>query len=420
MMLDLERIRQQFPSVRNNHAVFLDNPGGTQITQRAINRLNEYLLNCNANHGGVFRTSWESDQILHEAHHAVADFINASAAEEVIFGANMTSLTFAFSRSIGRTLRPGDEIVVTRLDHDANISPWRCLEQERGVAIRWADIRESDVTLDMEQLTSLIGERTRLVACCWASNAVGTIVDVKQVVQAAHRAGALCFLDAVHYAPHGPIDVQECGCDFLACSVYKFFGPHVGFLYGREELLEKLPAFKVRPADPRPPGKFETGTLNHEGIAGTLGAIEYLRWLGETFGGASSQEYPLFTGRRLALKRAMHAVREYEQELGRRLIEGLISIPKLKIWGISSLDQLDWRVPTVSITVAGWHPKELALRLAEVGIFAWHGNFYALELLERLGLQETGGVLRLGLVHYNTAAEVDRTVEVIRTTIESR
>jgi cysteine desulfurase family protein (TIGR01976 family) len=420
MVLDLERIRQQFPSVRNNDAVFLDNPGGTQITQRAINRVNDYLLTCNANHGGAFRTSRESDQLLYEAHCAVADFINAPRPEEVIFGTNMTSLTFAISRSLGRTLRQGDEIIVTRLDHDANISPWRCLEQEYGIHIKWADIREEDVTLDMEQLTALISERTRLVACCWASNAVGSVVDVRRVADAAHRVGALCFVDAVHYAPHGPIDVQLSGCDFLVCSVYKFFGPHVGFLYGRHDLLEQLPAFKVKPADSRPPGKFETGTLNHEGIAGALGAIEYLQWLGETFGSGSTQDYPLLSGRRLALKRALHRVREYERELSRRLIEGLTGIPKVKIWGISSLDRLDRRVPTVSLTVDGRQPRELALRLSEAGIYAWDGNFYAVELMERLNLQESGGTLRLGLVHYNTAAEIDRTVETIRTAAECR
>jgi cysteine desulfurase family protein (TIGR01976 family) len=416
-VLDLDRVRQQFPALRKGNVVFLDNPAGTQITQRAINRINEYLLTCNANHGGVFKTSIESDLLLSEAHRAAADFINASKPEEIIFGANMTTLTFAISRSIGRTLRPGDEIIVTRLDHDANISPWRCLEQEYGAVIKWADIREEDVTLDMEHLASLIGKRTRLVACCWASNAAGSIVDVKTVAQLAHSVGAWCFVDAVHYAPHGPIDVQECGCDFLACSVYKFFGPHVGILYGREDLLDQLPAFKVRPADSRPPGKFETGTQNHEGIAGSLGAIEYLQWLGETFGSASPG-HPLLSGRRPALKRAMNCLREYERELGRQLIEGLLTIPRLKIWGISSLDRLECRVPTVSITVQGRHPRDLALQLAEAKIYAWNGNFYALELMERLNLQAAGGTVRLGLVHYNTAAEVDRTLEAIRSAVQ--
>src|SRR3990170_3147365 len=288
MPLDLALIRSQFPSLSSG-AIFFDNPGGTQVARQVMDRVNDYLLHHNANHGGAFKTSVESDAILHEAHAAMADFLGAASPDEIVFGPNMTTLTFSISRSIGRTLKPGDEIVVTRLDHDANIAPWLALE-ERGITVRWADIRPGDCTLDMGLLEAAINERTKIVAVGYASNAVGTINDVKSIVQMAHAAGALVFIDAVQYAPHGPIDVVDLDCDLLACSAYKFFGPHVGTLYGKYDLLDRLPAYKVRPAGDQPPDKFETGTQNHEGIAGTLGAMRYFEWLGETVG---SEQLPV-------------------------------------------------------------------------------------------------------------------------------
>jgi cysteine desulfurase family protein (TIGR01976 family) len=413
MPLDPEQVRAQFPALASG-AIYFDNPGGTQVPQRVITRMTDYLVRCNANHGGAFKTSVESDAILHAAHAAMADLLGAASPDEIVFGANMTTLTFALSRALGRTLAPGDEIVVTRLDHDANITPWVLMAEERGALVRWVDIREADCTLDMSDFEAQITDRTKIVACGYASNAVGTINDVKTIVDMAHAAGALCFVDAVQYAPHGPIDVRALGCDFLACSAYKFFGPHVGVLYGRYALLDGLRAYKVRPADDRPPYKFETGTQNHEGLAGTLGAVEYLEWVGQTFGDTTSLAPDAKSQRREALVRAMTVLADYERELGAYLIEGLLAIPGLKIWGLTDPAQYHRRVPTVSLTLAGRPPREMAERLAAANIYVWDGNYYALAVMERLGLEGRGGMLRIGLAHYNTHAEADRLLDVLR------
>ncbi|RPJ85705.1 MAG: cysteine desulfurase-like protein [Acidobacteria bacterium] len=404
-MFDVEIVRSCFPSVRSQDAVFFDNPGGTQIVQGSLDRMNSYLLNCNANHGGAFKTSIESDQLLDDAHAALADFLNAKSPDEIIFGPNMTTLTFMLSRSLARTFKPGDEIVVTHLDHDANIAPWLAIAEDCRLTVRWVDIKPADVTLDLEDLDRQITPRTKLVACCYASNAVGTINDVRSIVARAHSVGALCFVDAVQAAPHLLMDVQDLDCDFLVCSAYKFFGPHLGVLYGKLDLLDRLPAYKVRPADNRPPGKFETGTQNHEGIAGTLGAVEYLASLGGSDGAA--------TGRRACLRRGLEAIRSYEMGLQHALIRGLESLPGVKIWGITDRSSLAQRVPTVSFTLKDWHPRSLAARLAESRIYTWDGNYYALSVMERLGLQESGGMLRVGLVHYNRAAEIERLLSVL-------
>jgi len=420
MPLDLALIRSQFPSLSSG-AIFFDNPGGTQVARQVMDRVNDYLLHHNANHGGAFKTSVESDAILHEAHAAMADFLGAASPDEIVFGANMTTLTFAVSRALGKLLSPGDEIVVTRLDHDADISPWLLLAEDTGAMIRWVDLREEDCTLDMSDFEAQITDRTKIVACGYASNAVGTINDVKAIVSMAHAAGALCFVDAVQYVPHGPTDVRDLDCDFLVCSAYKFFGPHVGALYGKYDLLDRLRAYKVRPADDKPPYKFETGTQNHEGIAGTLGAMEYLEWVGKTFGKSQIFEDPTSgasginskSQRREALARAMTVLAEYERELGAHLIQGLHMIKGLKIWGITDPTQYHRRVPTVSFTLEGWHPRQIAERLAAENIYVWDGNFYALAVTERLGLESRGGLLRVGLAHYNTREEVDRLLEAL-------
>lgn len=404
MSFDVEQIRAQFPALASG-AIFFDNPGGTQVARRVVERMSEYLVRCNANHGGAFYTSIESDAVLDAAHAAMADFLGAGSPNEIVFGPNMTSLTFTLSRALGRRLAPGDEIVVTRLDHDANIAPWLLLAEDRGAVVRWVDLRPEDCTLDMGDFEAQISDRTKIVACGYASNAVGTINDIQAVVQMAHAAGALCYVDAVQYAPHGPIDVQALDCDFLVCSPYKFFGPHTGVLFGKYALLDGLRAYKVRPAEDKPPHKFETGTQNHEGQAGTLGCIEYFEWLG---GQVSSQGT-----RRDKLVRAMTALADYERELGAHLLEGLQTIAGLKIRGITQGDQLTRRVPTVSFTLANWHPRQLAERLAAERIYTWDGNYYALAIMERLGLQESGGMLRVGLAHYNTRAEVDRLISVL-------
>jgi cysteine desulfurase family protein (TIGR01976 family) len=287
MPLNLNLVREQFPSL-NRPAVFFDNPGGTQIARQSIDRINRYLLESNANHEGAFETSQKSDEVLNEAHAAMADFLNASRPEEIVFGNNMTTLTLHMSRTLARTLNAGDEIVVTRLDHDANISPWLLVAEDKGCKITWIDFDVEDCTLKMDEFEQALARKPKIVACGYASNAVGTINPVRQITKMAKEAGALVYIDAVQYAPHGPIDVQAIGCDFLVCSSYKFFGPHAGALYGRYDLLNELKAYKVRPATNNLPGKFETGTQNHEGIAGVLGALEYFEWLGNQFGGAAA------------------------------------------------------------------------------------------------------------------------------------
>lgn len=406
-------IREQFPSL-NRPVVFFDNPGGTQIARKSLERIVAYLTLHNANHDGVFTTSRESDAILDEAHAAMADFLNAKRPEEIIFGNNMTTLTLHISRSISRSWKAGDEIVVTRLDHDANITPWVLAAQDRGVSVRHVDFHPEDGTLNLDEMKDALQGKPRLVAVGYASNALGTINPVKKVIEMAHAAGALAYVDAVQYAAHGPIDVQDLGCDFLVCSSYKFFGPHAGILYGRYELLEELMAYKVRPASNSLPYKFETGTQNHEGIAGVLGAVEYLEWLGANFGEQQHEQYAKhFQGRRLRLKQAMSAIRAYEYEISRAMLEVLEETPGLTLYGLRDERRLEQRVPTFSFTLKGWHPRQLSDRLGQERIFTWDGNYYALAVTERLGLEDKGGMLRVGPVHYNTLEEVTRLGQVL-------
>jgi cysteine desulfurase family protein (TIGR01976 family) len=324
----------------------------------------------------------------------------------------MTSLTFHLSETIGRELKPGDEIVVTHLDHDANIAPWTRL-QAQGIVVRWADFREADCTLDLEGLRALLNERTRVVAVGYASNAVGTINDVARIATWAHEVGALCYVDGVHYAPHGPIDVQALGCDFLACSAYKFFGPHLGILWGRRELLERMRPAKVRPASDDVPDRYETGTANHEGLAGLTAAVDYLAEVGRRYGGPFLPQYPGFEGRRLALKAGLAAIQQYECGLCWQLIDGLQEVPGLRIYGITDPARAGERAPTVSFTLEKHPAPEISRYLGDAGIFTWAGNFYALAVTERLGLEDQGGLLRVGLVHYNTAEEVGRLLEAL-------
>ncbi len=412
-MLNLQQVRAHFPALASE-TVYFDNPGGTQVAQEVMSRIEHYLHFTNANHGGEFGTSRKSDATVAEARQAVADFLHATRPEEIVFGPNMTTLTFHISRSLARTLSPGDEIVVTRLDHDANVAPWLMIAEDRGCTVHWVDFHEDDCTLDMEDMARQITDRTKIVAVGYASNAVGTINDVQRAVELAHQVGAICYVDAVQYAPHRPIDVQALDCDFLVCSAYKFFGPHLGILYGKYDLLDKLPAYKVRPADNLPPEKFETGTQSFEAIAGTLGAMEYLTWVGETFGAHYADQYrDTYQGRARTLKQAMAAISAYELELNHSLLEGLGSVPGLHIRGLTSPHRLEQRVPTFSFTREGWSPDEIARELDKAHINTWNGNFYALSVTERLGLEHTGGLLRVGLVHYNTQAEIEKLVEAL-------
>jgi cysteine desulfurase family protein (TIGR01976 family) len=421
-VLDLSSYRRYFPSltldVNGKQAIYLDNPGGTQVAQQVIDAMVSYFREANANSHGAFLTSLRTDQVISAARIAMADFLHAASPNEIVFGPNMTTLTFAFSRAIGKTLQPGDEIVVTILDHDANVAPWLAL-QERGVVVRTVDVRTEDLTLDMKDMREKITERTRVVAVGYASNAVGTINDVATITRWAREVGSLVWIDAVQFAPHGPIDVQALDADFLVCSSYKFFGPHLGILYGKAEHLEKFPAYKVRPASNNIPDRWETGTQNHEGLAGLVGVIDYLAmigrehntmysgWFKEYSGGSS------FSGKQRELKIAMHAMMEYERGLSAQLLSGLREIKGLHVYGITNPQQLSWRVPTIACTVEGYSPRELAEFLASQGIFAWDGNYYALGIMERLGLEAKGGALRLGLAHYNTLNEIDRVLECL-------
>jgi cysteine desulfurase family protein (TIGR01976 family) len=419
--LGLARIRAQFPALAqfvNGHpAAFLDGPGGTQVPQRVIEAISDYLRRDNANTGGAYATSRHTDAMIAAARAAMADFLHCGS-DEIVFGPNMTSLTFMISRAIGRELNAGDEILVTRLDHDANVSPWLAMAEDRGVTVRWAEIHDEDCTLDIRDLASKINAKTRLVAVGYASNAVGTINPVKEIVQLAHKAGALAYIDAVHYGPHGLIDVAALDCDFLVVSTYKFFGPHMGVLFGKREHLQRLRPYKVRPLTETIPFRWEHGTLNHECIAGITACVDYIADLGRdcgahptntALGGApSSGSVVQKTERRAAIEAAYTAIHEHERALVERALTGLQKIPGAKIYGINDPARMNERCGTLAVRIDGYTPLELATKLGERGIFTWDGNYYALNLTEHLDVEKSGGFLRIGLVHYNTAEEVDR------------
>jgi cysteine desulfurase family protein (TIGR01976 family) len=400
---DVEALRRRFPALAQLHdgrpMAFFDGPGGTQVPETVIDAISRYYRESNANHGGAFETSRRSDEIVDEAHASVADLLGVDA-EEITFGPNMTTLTFHISRSIGALLQPRDEIIVSGLDHQANVDPWLAMAADRDLVVRTWEPALDDCTLRLPELERLLSPRTRLVAVGWASNAVGTINPVAEVTRLAHDAGAWVYVDAVHAAPHLSLDARAVGADFVACSVYKFFGPHVGALYGRRELLETLPAYKVRPAT----HKFETGTGNFEGYAGALAAVEYLADIGVATGEAAPD-----VNRRTKLVAGMAAIRTYEIELYTHLAAGLASIPGVRIIGITDPARVTERTPTAAITIEGLTPREVATRLGEQGIAVWDGDFYATGLIERLGLAPDG-VVRIGLTHYNTVDEIDRLV----------
>jgi cysteine desulfurase family protein (TIGR01976 family) len=427
--LDLTYVRAQFPSlsqtVSGHPAAFLDGPGGTQVPQRVIDAISDYLRRDNANTGGAYATSRRTDAMIAEARGAMADFLHC-AADEVVFGPNMTTLTYAISRAIGRELKPGDEIVVTRLDHDANVSPWLQMAEDRGITVRWAEIHDENCTLDLADLASKINENTKLVAVGYASNAVGTINPVKVITKLAHAAGALVCIDAVHYGPHGLIDVAALDCDFLACSTYKFFGPHMGVLFGKREHLKRFNPYKVRPNTNAIPNCWEWGTLNHECIAGITACVEYIADLGRGLtngtteigvphpsrlskgGNDAANASVIKSERRAAIEAAYAAIHDHERALTERLIAGIKKIPGAKIYGITEPARFNDRCGTFAVRIEGHTPLELATKLGERGFFTWDGNYYALNLTEHLDVEKSGGFLRIGLVHYNTLDEVDR------------
>jgi cysteine desulfurase family protein (TIGR01976 family) len=421
-LFDPVDLRQHFPSlkqqVNGRPAAFLDGPGGTQTPHSVNEAMEQYLRHDNSNQGGAFATSERTDQVVTAARQAMADFFNARRPEEIVFGQNMSSLTFSVSRAISRGWRQGDEIIVTRLDHDANISPWLMAAAERDVTVRWLDFRPEDCTLDLDSLPDLLNERTRLLAVTHASNAVGSLVDVARCVDMAHQARALVYVDAVHYSPHGSVDVQALDCDFLAASAYKFFGPHTGILYGKYELLDEMEAYKVRAAPDAPPGKWETGTQSFESLAGVTAAVDYLagigRGIGRRYGLPPAEQQPAASGRRLFLEQAMGVIKDHEERMSLHFLEQARTVPGLRVFGITDVERLGERAPTFAVSLAGYSARQVAAHLGRQGIFVWDGHYYAVAVMERLGVLEGGGLVRIGLVHYNTREEVDRTAAALR------
>jgi cysteine desulfurase family protein (TIGR01976 family) len=418
MTFDLHTIRAQFPSlsILDGEAprIYLDNPGGTQVPQMVVDRMSDCLIQSNANIQGYFRTSQMVDAIIDEARDAMADLLNAPSRDEIIFGQNMTTLTLHVSRSIGRCFKPGDEIILSRMAHDANVGPWLLLARDLDLKVRWLPFNTETFEYDLDKLDDILTDRTKLVCVGGASNLTGTINDVKTISAKAHEAGAWTYIDAVQSVPHVSTDVQDLGCDFLVCSSYKFFGPHMGTLWGRRELLEMLEPYKVRPAPEEIPWCFETGTQNHEGMAGTTAAVDYFAWIGEAMAAQYYEQNNHFEGRRKYVHAAMNCLFAYERDIALHLITGLQQLPGVRIKGITAADSMDRRVPTVSFTVDGVASDTIAETLAAQNIFVWSGNYYAVEVVKALGIYEEGTV-RIGPVHYNSIAEIDQVLNALDT-----
>ncbi len=417
MSIDVDNLRTRFPALQQRGDdgrpfVFFDNPAGTQVPQEVIAAIGDYYRTMNANSGGPFVTSRRNDAMVTGVREAAADFLNAPSADEIVIGPNMTTLCFALSRALAQTLRPGDEIVLTRMDHDANVAPWLYAADRHGLVVRMADFTVPECLLDMDSLEAALSERTRIVATTHASNAAGSLNPVRQIAAMAHAAGALHVVDAVQSAPHVPLDVQEIGCDFLLCSSYKFYGPHLGILWGRQELLAELPVDKVRPAKDLPPWRWETGTASFETIAGLGATLDYLADIGRTYGAPYVASYAQLSGRRQLFKAAMAALADHEREMCRHLLATLQSLPGVQVMGVTDPARLEQRVPTVIFNVEGHAPADIAVALGERGIFVWSGDYYAQELMEGLG-HDAQGMVRVGLAHYNTDAEIERLGETL-------
>lgn len=423
MQFDLESIRSQFPALAitdgGKRRIYFDNPAGTQVPLSVAEAMSDCLLSRNANLGGNFASSDAADEVVRSARDAAADFINAPSADEIVFGQNMTTMTLHLSRSIGRSLRPGDEVIVTRMDHDANVWPWVLMAQDFGLEVRWLPFNNESFEFDLDEFDELLNDHTRLVCVGGASNLTGTINDVAAISAKAKAAGALTFIDAVQSAPHVATDVQQIGCDFFICSAYKFFGPHQGILWGRREVLESLQPYKVRPAADEIPWCFETGTQSHEGFAGITATVNYIASVAEMMPGDYTQAWTHFSGRRQQVHASMDCMFEYEKTLASHLLNGLAALNGVTVQGISAPGALDRRVPTVSFTHDTVAPKVIAATLAKENIFVWHGHNYAVEPARSLGLYESGGVLRVGPVHYNSIEEIDELLAVLRTILQS-
>ena len=413
MTFQAEAIRALFPSLNAETAdglspIFLDNPAGTQVPRSVMDAVTQYFLTMNANSGGFFATSRRNDEMVQKTRASMADFLNASTASEIVIGPNMTSLCFMLSRAIGQRLAANDEIVLTRMDHDANIAPWLQIARERDVKIKWVDINTADCTLDMDSLEEALSARTRVVATVHASNAVGTINPVRHIAGMAHAVGAWHVVDAVQSAPHVPIDVDDMGCDFLLCSSYKFYGPHLGIMWGRQELLNSLPASKVRPAKDVAPHRWETGTPSFETWNGLLACLAYWERIGKEFGDAA---LPQYAGRRLNMKRGVSAVSAYERMLVSALIDGLSAVPGVTIAGITDSARLDQRVPTVAMVKNGHRPDDIAANLARRNVYVWSGDYYAVDIMKRL--DRPRGMVRIGIGQYNTRDEIDKLLNLL-------
>jgi cysteine desulfurase family protein (TIGR01976 family) len=418
MSFDLAAVRSQFPALaltdNGTRRIYFDNPGGTQVPASVADAVADCLLTKNANIGAHFTTSIEAGDIVQSAREAMADFLNAPSASEIIFGQNMTTITLHLSRSIGRLFSPGDEIVLSKMDHDANIGPWLQLARDLSLEVKWLPFSKETFEIDLAVLDEIFTERTRLVCVGGASNMTGTINDVAAICAKAKVIGALTYIDGVQSAPHIPIDVQQLDCDFFVCSPYKFFGPHQGVLWGKREILERLEPYKPRPLTSELPWCFETGTQSHEGAAGILACVEYFAEIGRTMAGDYLNKWSQFSGRRQQIHAAMELLFDYEKTLARQLIDGLLEIDGVTIQGISAKDAEDRRVPTVSFTHDSVAPDDIAKALAEQNIFVWSGDFYAMEVAKMLGIYASGGALRIGPVHYNSVEEVDELLQCLR------
>ena len=413
MSFRAEAIRPHFPSLSvpaddGSLPVFLDNPAGTQVPRTVMEAVTQYYMTMNANSGGPFATSQRNDEMVQRTRQRMAEFLNAPSAKEIVIGPNMTTLNFNLSRALASLLSPGDEVVVTRMDHDANVSPWTLIARDHGLTVKWVDINAADCTLDMGSFEEALSARTKVVATVHASNAVGTINPVAQIAGMAQAVGAWHVVDAVQSAPHVPIDVQEIGCDFLLCSSYKFYGPHLGVMWGREDLLNSLPAYKVRPAKDIAPNRWENGTPSYETWNGLRACLDYWEQIGLEYGQA---DLPQYQGARLNMKRAVVAVQDYERELVAELIDGLSSIRGVSISGIVEPERMGLRVPTVAMVKEGKSPDEIASILAAKHVYVWSGDYYAVEIMRRLNRPQ--GMVRIGIGQYNTREEIQRLLNLI-------
>lgn len=405
----IDAVRAKFPALsltdKGRRRIYLDNPAGTQVPQSVADAVSRCLLTTNANLGGFFETTVAAQDIVDEAHLAMADFLGAASPQEIIIGANMTTLTYHMSRTLGRTMKPGDEIVLTRMDHEGNVSPWLQLAEDLGLVVRWLPFNQQSWQIEEAALAALLSERTRLVALNYASNLTGSINRVKALTGIARRAGALVYIDAVQFAPHGLIDVQNLGCDFLICSAYKFFGPHMGILWGRLDVIDALKPYKCRCSSNALPERFELGTPQIELMAGLSAAVDYFAELGAAAGAQGP--------RRLKIAKAFEVSIAYENPLAQQLIDGLSDIAGLTIHGITDPKRINERVPTVSFTVDGIVPETIVRQMNAENIFLWSGHNYAWEIVHQLGIPAEQGVVRIGIAHYNTSAEIDETLESV-------